>query len=85
MELLTIDNRMRSGELYRLLHPKVLHTRYIYTRKFTRRASKRRCVHFAVVWREPGVIIRRVLFGAGWWSLASSAIIYNIVKMKVPC
>ena len=26
MELLTIDNRMRSGELYRLLHPKVLQT-----------------------------------------------------------
>ena len=24
MELLTIDNRKRSGELYRLLHPKVL-------------------------------------------------------------
>ena len=24
MELLTIDNRMRSGELYRLLHPKNL-------------------------------------------------------------
>ena len=36
------------------------------TRKFTRRASKRRCVLFAVVWREPGVIIRRVLFAAGW-------------------
>ena len=40
---------------------------YIYiTRKFTRRASKRRCVLFAVVWREPGVIICRVLFAAGW-------------------
>ena len=23
-------------------------------------------VLFAVVWREPGVIIRRVLFAAGW-------------------
>ena len=37
-----------------------------YTRKFTRRASKRRCVLFAAVWREPSVIIRRVLFAAGW-------------------
>ena len=39
---------------------------FIYTRKFTCPASKRRCVLFAVVWREPGVIIRRVLFAAGW-------------------
>ena len=31
-----------------------------------RRASKRSRVLFAVVWREPGVIIRRVLFAAGW-------------------
>ena len=38
----------------------------LYTRKFTRRVSKRRCVLFAVVWREPGVIIRRVFFAAGW-------------------
>ena len=37
-----------------------------YTRKFTRRASKRRCVLFAAVWRESAVIIRRVLFTAGW-------------------
>ena len=36
------------------------------TRKFTRRASKRRCVLFAAVWLEPGVIIRHVLFAAGW-------------------
>ena len=36
------------------------------TRKFTHRASKRRCVLFAAVWHEPGVIIRRVLFAAGW-------------------
>ena len=27
-----------------------------YTRKFTRRASKRCCVLFAAVWREPGVV-----------------------------
>ena len=39
---------------------------YSMTRKFTRRASKRRCVLFAAVWREAGVIIRRVLFAAGW-------------------
>ena len=37
-----------------------------FARKFTRRASKRRRVLFAVVWHEPGVIIRRVLFAAGW-------------------
>ena len=37
-----------------------------FTRKFTRRASKRRCVLFAAVCREPGVMIRRVLFAAGW-------------------
>ena len=35
------------------------------------------------MWREPGVIIRRVLFAAGGVSLASSAMIYNIVKVKV--
>ena len=45
--------------LYRVLQIKS-------TRKFTRRASKRCCVLFAVVWREPGVITRRVLFAAGW-------------------
>ena len=39
---------------------------FMITRKFTRRVSKRRCVLFAVVWCEPGVIIRRVLFAAGW-------------------
>ena len=39
---------------------------YSMTRKFTRRASKRRCVLFAAVWREPGGMIRRVLFAAGW-------------------
>ena len=56
----------------------------INTRKFTRRVSKRRCVLFAAVWREPGVIIRRVLFlQRGGVSLVSSAIIYNIVKVKV--
>ena len=38
----------------------------IYTRKFTRRASKTRCVLFAAVWHEHGVIIRHVLFAAGW-------------------
>ena len=38
-----------------------------------------------MVWREPGVIIRRVLFAAGWREPASSAIIYNIVKVKVTC
>ena len=44
---------------------------FINTRKFTRRASKRHCVLFVVAWREPGVIIRRVLFGAVWRSLLS--------------
>ena len=38
----------------------------LITRKFTRRVSKRRCVLFAAVWREPGVMIRRVFFAAGW-------------------
>ena len=55
------------------------------TRKFTRQASKRRWLLFAVVWREPGVIIRCVFFAAGWREPASSAIIYNIVKVKVTC
>ena len=59
-------------------------TRIIATRKFTRRASKRRCVLFAVVWREPGVIIRRVLFAAGWREPGVVCYhIYNIVKVKV--
>ena len=44
----------------------IMSQHFIQTRKFTRRVSKRRCVLFAVVWREPGVIIRRVLFAAGW-------------------
>ena len=57
-----------SGSLpYQLSHRFMRCCKHILlTRKFTRRASKRRCVVFAVVWREPGVIIRRVLFAAGW-------------------
>ena len=56
-----------SAFLHRLIHFMIFHTAsFSVTRKFTRRASKRRCVVFAVVWREPGVIIRRVLFAAGW-------------------
>ena len=53
---------------------------FFSTRKFTRRASKRHCVLFAVVWCEhtPCVFSQR-----GGVSLASSAIIYNIVKVKV--
>ena len=49
--------------------------KFYLTRKFTHRGSKRRCALFAAVWREPGVIIHRVLYAAGW---RESAIIYNI-------
>ena len=50
-----------AGPIYKM-HVNVFNI----TRKFTRRASKRRCVHFAAVWRDPGVMIRRVLFAGGW-------------------
>ena len=49
----------------RALGMNLIVSHFKYTRKFTRRASKRRCVLFAAVWREPGVIIRHVLFAAG--------------------
>ena len=53
-----------------------------YTRKYTLRASKRRRVLSAVVWREPGVVCYHTpcafCSGVAWaWR------IYNIVKVKV--
>ena len=82
---LTINNDS-LGKIWHIMFKKLQQSWFFEiwtTRKFTRRASKRRCVVFAVVWREPSVIIRHVLFAAGGVSLASSAIIYNIVKVKV--